>query len=715
MQLHNPCLYFRYFICRAVKARLPKPLKYLWTPSFLVILSVILSVIFSLGCSTSYKKQKGAPLKSGERIPVGGSTRHGPIAPGLQSSPVGRAFVFNHAEPDLFVMANRHSLDPGPGLYLYEWKGRNNEGVPVFAPERKINISLADPASLGISDTSPSLSGSIFQTNDGTIHGWWLIGSEIHRTIFDKDAFQFKLYNAGKLLMTGLPSAPEFPSTMAVYQISDSTLQIILAMNDGIKHRPEGYWRDPEYIMYNGAGVFLGNWSYEYLYISDTITPGVNSPIGFHPFSLTKREVLHNYQNLTLVEYKPSGPKHLLTGSRYGLMLYYPLTGNNPGKKAYVTDASGIILRHKAIAPFPLSYTNAETKLYSDLIVGGECELMYYPFSNKFHKNGTPIYGEPFQVLQKNATLYTGTLPVVNTVDWNNDGQLDIVSGNSEGRVLLFLNEGTNEQPAFLKAQEVKAGGKPIHIQPGYNGSIQGPAESRWGYACPTLADWNGDGLFDILMHSAVSRHVVYLNTGKPGKPVFDLPVPIYCEGLELHGTWRVQPGVKKMGEKMAYVILDDDNEFHIYWQIDAYNVEDGGKLYLDDGSTIKGNFLSAGGSGRLKIVLEDWDLDGKTDILAGTPRHGSVPDPINGLPQSKSLQGASVLFLKNVGTNSEPVFAFPKMIRFKENVIYLGQHACSPEIWDYGQPEGPDLLVGEQDGRIRFYKRQDLTWSDRE
>jgi len=678
-----------------------------------IYLLIILSVIFGFGCTPLMEKPEGAPLESGERIPLGNGNQAGPFAPGLQSSPVGRAYVFGHEEPDLFVVANLHSMDPGPGLYLYEWTGRNDEGIPVFAPPRKVALSLIDPALRGVHDTSPSMIGSIFQMDNGEIHGWWLNGPEIYRTLFDREALEFKHTSEGKITMTGLPDAPEIPSNLEVLENNNGTLLILLSMNDGVIHRPEGFWRHPDYIMYNGAGVFLGKWPFEYLYISDTISPEVSAPVRVHQYSLTRKEVLQGYHSLAFVEYEKGGPNSLITGSRYGNFLYYPMTsGDNPGKRVYVCDESGIVLRHKAIGPFPVSYPNAETGLFSDLIVGSESELIYYPFTGKFHENGAPIYGEPFQPLRQNAPLYTGTLPVVNVVDWDDNGHLDIVLGNSEGRVLLFMNQGTNENPSFATEQHVTAGGRPIHIQPGYAGSVQGPAESRWGYSCPTFTDWNGDGLFDMLMHSAVSRHEVYLNIGEPGRPEFDFPVPLYCEGLDLHGTWRVQPGVKKLDEKMAYVILDDDNEFHIYWQIDAYNVEDGGKLYLEDGSKISGSYLSAGGTGRLKIVLEDWDIDGKTDMLVGTTRHSSVPNPINGLPQSKGLKGASVLFLENVGTNSKPVFAFPQMIKFKGNVIYLGQHACSPEVWDYGQPNGPDLMVGEQDGRIRYYERKDLTWN---
>jgi len=402
---------------------------------------IILSITFGFGCAPRIEKSEGAPLKSGERIPIGEGSQPGPLAPGLQSSPVGRAYVFDHEEPDLFVITNLHSLHPGPGLYLFEWTGRNNEGAPVFAPPRKVTLSLFDPSLKGISDTSPRLNGSIFQTDNGIIHGWWLNGSEIYRTLFDKEELQFKLTSAGKITMTGLPDAPEISTTLTVWQRNNSTLQILLSMNNGVKHRPEGYWRNPDYIMYDGAGVFLGNWPYEYLYISDTISLDVSSPVRVNQYSITKKEVLHGYQNLTFVEYEQGGHKRLITGSRYGNFLYYPMTSSdNPGKSVYVCNESGIVFRHKAIGPFPISYSNPETSLFSDLIVGGESELVYYPFTGIFHNNGAPIYGEPFQILQQNAKLYTGTLPVINVVDWDDNGQLDIVLGNSEGRVLLIMN-----------------------------------------------------------------------------------------------------------------------------------------------------------------------------------------------------------------------------------------------------------------------------------
>ena len=157
-----------------------------------------------------------------------------------------------------------------------------------------------------------------------------------------------------------------------------------------------------------------------------------------------------------------------------------------------------------------------------------------------------------------------------------------------------------------MRGVPLKAGGREIHFQPGYGMDIQGPGEARWGYVCPTVVDWNGDGLPDIVMSDSTAQHTVYINRGTLTKPELDFGHPIYMDGLELHGTWRVKPAAASLGGRMAYVTLDDDDEFHLYWQIDDHNLEDGGKLRLDDGSVIGANALKAGGTGRLKLNLAD-------------------------------------------------------------------------------------------------------------
>ena len=69
----------------------------------------------------------------------------------------------------------------------------------------------------------------------------------------------------------------------------------------------------------------------------------------------------------------------------------------------------------------------------------------------------------------------------------------------------------------------------------------------------------------------------------------------------------------------------------------------------------------------------------------------------------------ASVLLLRNVGTNGDPVFDYVKQIAIKGERIKLGVHSCSPAPVDLGRGV-VDLLVGEEAGSIRYYPREALS-----
>ena len=159
----------------------------------------------------------------------------------------------------------------------------------------------------------------------------------------------------------------------------------------------------------------------------------------------------------------------------------------------------------------------------------------------------------------------------------------------------------------------------------------------------------------------------------------------------------------------MAYVANDDQDEFHLYWRIDDYNLADGGKLRLEDGSAIGANYLGAGGTGRTKIELVDWDQDGATDLLVGTTRANSVPNPEEGLPHAMKPPVATVLFLKNVNTDAEPRFRFPVALMHRGEPISHGAHEITASAGELGG-DGPNLVVSREDGRLFLYRREFLT-----
>ncbi|MCC6683407.1 MAG: VCBS repeat-containing protein [Phycisphaeraceae bacterium] len=642
------------------------------------------------------------PLVSGEPIPVGNAQRQGRLASGISTLMMGVIEASEGKPGGIFTVATHHSSHPG--LYFYPLLERGKDGVPVVGP----SVEIDQPKGLG----HVPLPGIILQNDDGKVHALWLEKDTIRRTTLDQAGRRFIDSTAGPLALQNLPRPA---SWLGVVPADQGAVDLLIGVEDGTPTRPQDGpdWRDPAYRPFDGAGVYRGGIPFTFMYA--VRLDHIDGSLDGMPrlVSPSQQEVLMSYGSLTRVDLGVDRERDVMTGSWFGNLHYYHnanRTGVTLEPYRLVADEAGRAHFHPSVWPSPMAIINPQSGRRSDLLVGGQGAVYYYRFTGRFLDNGSPVYADPIPVLEQDAKLYASSLPVLSAVDWDGNGALDIVAGNSEGRVLWFRNTGSTEAPAFNDSLELTTVDRPIHILPGY-GDIQGPLEARWGYTCPTVADWNGDGLPDILISGATARHEVFLNIGTRTAPNLAPARTLYCRGLDLHGTWRVQPGVAKAGNRMAYITLDDQDEFHLYWRIDDYNLQDGGKLRLDDGSTIRANFLSAGGTGRAKIVLTDWDGDGKLDLLVGTPRHGSIPNKEQGLPQSLGLKGAAVVFLRNVGTNEQPTLAFPTLIRFRGEPIYLGQHACGPAVWNAGRDEGPDLIVANQDGRILFYAREDLSW----
>ncbi len=96
-------------------------------------------------------------------------------------------------------------------------------------------------------------------------------------------------------------------------------------------------------------------------------------------------------------------------------------------------------------------------------------------------------------------------------VDWDADGDLDLLIGSFDGTIRVFLNEGTRQQPQFAVANfKVQAGGKDLMV-PG-------------GHAAPVVVDWDGDGRWDILCGCAKGSVYWYRNVGTPSAPRFAAP-----------------------------------------------------------------------------------------------------------------------------------------------------------------------------------------------
>jgi len=286
------------------------------------------------------------------------------------------------------------------------------------------------------------------------------------------------------------------------------------------------------------------------------------------------------------------------------------------------------------------------------------------------------VYGEPLSVRARAAP---------EAVDWDGDGDFDLFVGTGAGAVLLFINEGDNAAPRYRKGRALSAGGRPVNrgglatprvldwdqdgdldlLVGGPDGDVDvylnpgggvGPTYEPGGRVpglgfanglavpqTPSLGDWDGDGDLDL----ALSGFRLYRNTGTDRRREFRAPA--------VHLGPGPRPG-------SCVVDWNNDGDLDI--------------LYLDEASGLavtllenagsrarpafppKGRPILVGGkplkTARLRGVYVgpwgnaarlwagDWDGDGKKDILLG---------------------GEGIDVCRNTGTDATPVLALPTPI----------------------------------------------------
>lgn len=113
--------------------------------------------------------------------------------------------------------------------------------------------------------------------------------------------------------------------------------------------------------------------------------------------------------------------------------------------------------------------------------------------------------GKIYRETDTKQLLVTGCASSVTVADWNGDGLLDLIVGDISGHVSVYLNEGTKHNFVFGKPVRLKANGKEITV-PG-------------GDAGPCVADWDGDGLLDLIVGCGDGSVMFYRNIGTATRP----------------------------------------------------------------------------------------------------------------------------------------------------------------------------------------------------
>lgn len=179
--------------------------------------------------------------------------------------------------------------------------------------------------------------------------------------------------------------------------------------------------------------------------------------------------------------------------------------------------------------------------------------------------SGKPILKHPDQKAQIESV---GSWPAM--VDWDHDGDLDLLIGAFDGTMFVRLNEGSRTKPRFATEKVVvQAAGKTLQL-PGTT------------HAAVVVADWDADGLWDLLSGSNSGAVFFFRNSGELGRPEFAAPEVIVPE----HVGGR---GYEEMRE------ADQEPTPGIRTQIAVGDYNDDGKLDLLTGDFCTTLTLKAG------------------------------------------------------------------------------------------------------------------------
>ncbi len=346
----------------------------------------------------------------------------------------------------------------------------------------------------------------------------------------------------------------------------------------------------------------------------------------------------------------------------------------------------------------------------ADLIVGQEDgRVMLFEHTGKV-VDGVPRYRAPKFFRQEADSVKFGVLVTPVSYDWDGDGDEDLICGNASGRIGFIENLGGTPLK-WAAPRRLQAEGQEIRIQAGSNGSIQGPCESKWGYTTLSVADWDHDGLPDLLVNSIWGKVIWYRNVGTRQSPklseaqpvsvrwAVDTPRPKWNWWLpkagELVTQWRTTPMAVDWNRDglCDLVMLDHEGYLSFYegvQQDSELSLLPPVRIFITQGPSgfdhrhkvkdqspgaLRLNTGDSGRSGRRKLCIADLNGDGLLDFIVNSVN-------VNVLLQEASADSGVVL--RDVGRVTDRK---------------LAGHTTSPTTVNWDGDGVRELLVGAEDG----------------
>ncbi len=266
----------------------------------------------------------------------------------------------------------------------------------------------------------------------------------------------------------------------------------------------------------------------------------------------------------------------------------------------------------------------------------------------------------------------------VRAVDWNDDGRLDLLAGDTDGFVWFFANQGSRSFPLFAPGRKLRAGGRPIS------------AAGSGGHARFDARDWNDDGRRDLLVADGSGTVTLFLNGGtgpKPGlEPALEAGRKLLAGGKPVQaGTRASALGCDWDGDGRVDLVLADEQGFSF-----LKNIGSSADPVLAEPAPIRFGGKPVNYVRPNLGLFADWDGDGKRDLIGCHFEN-------------------SIRFYRNIGSGApgaEPEFADPEGLTILQ--ASSPQMISGADAVDWNGDGDLDLLTGQGHGGsgLRFFER---------
>ncbi len=187
-------------------------------------------------------------------------------------------------------------------------------------------------------------------------------------------------------------------------------------------------------------------------------------------------------------------------------------------------------------------------------------------------------------------------------MDWDNDTDKDLIVGENNGNIRYYQNIGTASNPSLHYVGLMQAGGLTIDVG---------------DYSTTFINDWNADGLPDLLAGESDGVINFFRNTGTLTNPVLGAGMLLnLAAGGNIDVGYRSAPVVADFnGDGLKDLISGEMNGKLYYYQNNGTNANPllAAGVYVQTGS------LQASTPGTSRPAIIDWNNDGHMDLVVGS------------------------------------------------------------------------------------------------